>query len=45
VIPPEHISFYNVRSLRRLLREYGIEIEKKQLLWKPSLRVRARRVA
>jgi 2-polyprenyl-3-methyl-5-hydroxy-6-metoxy-1,4-benzoquinol methylase len=45
VIPPEHISFYNVASLRRLLREYGIEIEKKQLLWKPSLRVRARRVA
>ena len=45
VIPPEHISFYNIVSLRRLLRGYGMEIEKKQLLWKPSLRVRARRVA
>ena len=45
VIPPEHISFYNLGSLRRLLGQYGIAIEKKQLLWKPSLRVRARRVA
>ena len=45
VIPPEHISFFNLESLRRLFREYGIEILSKQLLWKPSLRVLARRVA
>jgi SAM-dependent methyltransferase len=45
VIPPEHLSFFNVESLRKLLGEYGIEIVKKQLLWKPSLRVLARRVA
>jgi len=43
VIPPEHLCFYNIEALRRLLREYGIEILRKQWLWKPSLRVLARR--
>jgi SAM-dependent methyltransferase len=45
VIPPEHVSFFNIESLRRLFREYDLEIVSKQLLWKPSLRVLARRVA
>jgi 2-polyprenyl-3-methyl-5-hydroxy-6-metoxy-1,4-benzoquinol methylase len=45
VIPPEHVSFFNIDSLRRLLGEYGIEILHKTLLWKPSLRVLARRVS
>ena len=45
VIPPEHVNFFNLDSLTKLLSQYDIQIEKKQLLWKPSLRVRARRVA
>ncbi len=45
VIPPEHLSYFNRQSLERLLGEYGIEILKKQLIWKQSLRVLARRVA
>ena len=45
VIPPEHLCFYNIESLRRLLGEYDIEILKAQWLWKPSLRILARRVA
>jgi hypothetical protein len=45
VIPPEHVNFFNRDSLAKLLSQYDIQIEKKQLLWKPSLRVRARRVA
>jgi 2-polyprenyl-3-methyl-5-hydroxy-6-metoxy-1,4-benzoquinol methylase len=44
VIPPEHVNFFNIDSLRKLLREYDIEILRAQLLWKPSLRVLARRV-
>jgi len=45
VIPPEHLSYFNLASLRRLLGGYGIEVLHKQLIWKPSLRVLARRVA
>jgi 2-polyprenyl-3-methyl-5-hydroxy-6-metoxy-1,4-benzoquinol methylase len=45
VIPPEHVSFFNLSSLRRLLGEYGIEIVRRQWVWKPSLRVLAKRVA
>lgn len=45
VIPPEHLSYFNRASLTRLLREYDIEILHKKLIWKPSLRVLARRVA
>jgi hypothetical protein len=45
VIPPEHVNYFNLQSLTRLLRQYDIEILKKQRLWKPSLRVLARRVA
>lgn len=44
VIPPEHISFFNLASLQRLFREYDIEIVQKQWQWKPSLRVLARRI-
>jgi 2-polyprenyl-3-methyl-5-hydroxy-6-metoxy-1,4-benzoquinol methylase len=44
VIPPEHVSFYNLKSLKRLLGEYGIEIVSRKFLWKPSLRVLAKRV-
>ena len=43
VIPPEHISFYNLKSLRRLLRGYGIVILRRKYEWKPSLRILARR--
>ena len=43
VIPPEHLGYFNRDSLARLLGDYGIEILKKQLIWKPSLRVLARR--
>ena len=45
VIPPEHVSFFNLASLGRLFKEYDIEIVAKSLQWKPSLRVLARRVA
>jgi SAM-dependent methyltransferase len=45
VIPPEHLSFFNRESLDRLFRQYDIEILRKQLIWKPSLRVLARRAA
>jgi len=44
VIPPEHICFYTFRSLKQLLGAYGIEIVSRKFLWKPSLRVLARRV-
>jgi len=45
VIPPEHVSFFNVNSLRRLLGEYGIEILRKKIELKSSLRVLAKRTA
>lgn len=45
VIPPEHVSFFNLNSLRRLLTGYGIEILRQKYEWKPSLRVLARRIA
>jgi len=45
VIPPEHVSYFNLASLTRLLRGYDIEILHKDLIWKPSLRVLARRIA
>jgi 2-polyprenyl-3-methyl-5-hydroxy-6-metoxy-1,4-benzoquinol methylase len=45
VIPPEHVNYFDLQSLTRLLRQYDIEILKKQRLWKPSLRVLARRTA
>jgi SAM-dependent methyltransferase len=45
VIPPEHVSFFNLRSLRRLLGEYGIEILRKNFELKSSLRVLAKRTS
>ena len=45
VIPPEHLSFFNLASLGRLLSGYGIEILRRKYEWKSSLRVLARRVA
>lgn len=44
VIPPEHVSFFNLNSLRRLLTGYGIEILSRKYEWKPSLRILARRI-
>lgn len=41
VIPPEHICFYDRRTLGRMLEQYGFEIVDRQLLLKPSLRVTA----
>jgi 2-polyprenyl-3-methyl-5-hydroxy-6-metoxy-1,4-benzoquinol methylase len=45
VIPPEHVSFFNLSSLRRLLTGYNIVILRRKYEWKPSLRVLAQRVA
>ena len=45
VIPPEHVSFFNLTSLRRLLTGYGIVILRRKYEWKPSLRILAQRVA
>lgn len=45
VIPPEHVSFFNLNSLRRLLTGYGIVILRRKYEWKPSLRILAQRVA
>jgi SAM-dependent methyltransferase len=45
VIPPEHVSFFNLNSLRRLLGEYGIEILRKNFELKSSLRVLAKRTS
>lgn len=45
VIPPEHVSFFNLKSLRRLLSEYGIEILHKNFELKSSLRVLAKRTS
>lgn len=41
VIPPEHICFYDRRTLGRMLEQYGFEVVNTQLLLKPSLRVTA----
>ncbi len=41
VIPPEHICFYDRKTLGRMLGQYGFEIVNTQLLLKPSLRVTA----
>jgi SAM-dependent methyltransferase len=45
VIPPEHVSYFNLKSLRRLFFGYGIEILHRRYELKPSLRVLARRVS
>ena len=44
VIPPEHISFFNLASLQRLFQANTISRSCKAMQWKPSLRVLARRV-
>ena len=44
VIPPEHVSYFNLNSLRRLFSGYGIEILRRNYEWKSSLRVLARRI-
>ncbi len=41
VIPPEHITFYDRKTLQRMLEQYGFEIVNQKLLLKPSLRVTA----
>jgi 2-polyprenyl-3-methyl-5-hydroxy-6-metoxy-1,4-benzoquinol methylase len=45
VIPPEHVSFFNLKSLRRLLTGYGIVVLRRKYEWKPSLRILAQRVS
>lgn len=45
VIPPEHISYFNLKSLRRLFSGYGIEILRRKYELKPSLRIMARRIS